>query len=160
MIVSGNAWVSFRMENVAHNISTKAPRSNRLRAVNVSKTNRSAMSNGSTILQGVDGRSPQGRRFRDLVVSYADELGGLAALSEQEVALVRHAAVVTMQSEALQVAVVNGQNVDLEQLTRLGNSLTRALGAIKARRKPKDTKSSLNSILARHRADEARDRAP
>jgi hypothetical protein len=157
-ILWGNAGVLFRMKSAAHNAKAPSPRSNRLRPVAVSKTNRSALSNGLTILRGVDGRSPEGRRFRDLVVSYADELGGAASLSEQDAALVRHAAAVTMQSEALQGAVVRGEHIDQEQFVRLGNSLTRALNALKARRKPK-AKGALDSILERHRADEARDRA-
>ena len=64
-----------------------------------------------------------------------------------------------MQSETLQAAVVRGERVDEEQFVRLGNGLVRALNALKARRKPK-AKCALDSIIARHRADEARDRAP
>jgi hypothetical protein len=63
-----------------------------------------------------------------------------------------------MQSEALQGKVVRGEHIDQEQFVRLGNSLTRALNALRARRKPK-AKGALDSILERHRADEARDRA-
>ncbi len=68
----------------------------------------------------------------------------------------RHAAAATMRSETLQAAVVRGEAIDQEQFVRLGNGLVRALNALKTRRKPK-AKSALDSILARHRADEARD---
>jgi hypothetical protein len=130
-----------------------ATRSSRLRPVAVSKKNRSAATNGIVVLEGVDGRSPEGRRFRDLVVAYAEELGGVGSLSQQDAAIVRHAAAVTMQSETLQAAVVRGERVDEEQFVRLGNGLVRALNAIKSRRKPK-TKSALSSILERHRGED------
>jgi hypothetical protein len=151
------------MKSAAPSAARPAPvaatRSSRLRPVVVSKKNRSASTNGLVVLEGVDGRSPEGRRFRDLVVAYAEELGGVEALSQQDAAIVRHAAAVTMQSEQLQAAVVRGEKIDEEQFVRLGNGLVRALNALKARRKPK-AKGALNSIIARHRADEARDRAP
>jgi hypothetical protein len=57
-----------------------ATRSSRLRPVVVSKQNRSAATNGIVVLEGVDGRSPEGRRFRDLLVAYAEEIGGVEAL--------------------------------------------------------------------------------
>ena len=112
-------------------------RPNRLRAVSVSKTNRSAMANGSTILSDVDGRSTEARRFRDLVINLAEDLGGLAGLSEHDAALVRHAATLMMQSEGMQRAAVRGEPVDTEALVRVTNALTRTLNAVNARRKPK-----------------------
>jgi hypothetical protein len=151
--------MTFASPSAARPAPVTATRSSRLRPVAVSKQNRSAATNGIVVLEGVDGRSPEGRRFRDLVVSYAEELGGVAGLSQPDAALVRHAAAVTMQSEQLQGAIVRGEHVDEEQFVRLGNGLVRALNALKARRKPK-AKTALDSILARHHADEARDRAP
>ena len=41
-----------------------------------STTNRSAVTNGSKLLVGIDGRSPTARRFRDLVEAYSAEIGG------------------------------------------------------------------------------------
>jgi hypothetical protein len=124
-----------------------------MRPVSVSIKNRSARTNGLIVLHGVDGRSPEGRRYRDLVLAYAEEIGGVASLSEQDAALVRHCACATMQSETLQAAVVRGEHIDTEQFVRLGNGLVRALNALKARRKPK-AKRSLDSILERHRGEE------
>jgi hypothetical protein len=53
-----------------------------------------------------------------------------------------------MQSETLQGKVVRGEHIDQEQFVRLGNSLTRALNALKSRRKPKADTRPLHERLA------------
>src|SRR5690349_6306455 len=46
---------------------------------------RSAVTNGTRLLEGVDQRSPAARRFRDLVTAYCDELNStLESLSESQ----------------------------------------------------------------------------
>ncbi len=133
------------------NLRTRPSRANRLRAVRVSKTNRSAISNGNTLLPGVDGRSPEGRRYRDLFLAFADELGGVEGLSEADRVLVKHCVAVAMHSEALQVRMVRGEHIGEEELTRLGNSLARAMAALRARQKPKSSVPTIAEIAARHR---------
>jgi hypothetical protein len=125
------------MKTAAHNAVATPSRPNRIFDAPVSPNNRARMSNGGTLLPGVDGRSAEGRRYRDLVCAFAAGLGGPDGLVEQDAALVRNAAAVTMKCESMQAAVVRGEHVDLEQMTRLANGLTRALNAIRARRKPK-----------------------
>ena len=88
---------------------------------------RSRLTNSLHALPGVDGRSIEARRYRDLAIAFANELGGATALGEAEQALVRQAAAMVLQAERLQGAAVRGEAVDLEQLTRLSNSATRAL---------------------------------
>jgi hypothetical protein len=39
-------------------------------------TSRSRVTNGSKFISGVDGRSAEARRFRDLAMSFADDAGG------------------------------------------------------------------------------------
>ncbi len=64
---------------------------------------RSAVSNGSRMHpKGVDGRSTQARRFKDLVTSFAAGLGDDASLNEVDRALIRNAAALTVQCERLQ----------------------------------------------------------
>lgn len=53
---------------------------------------RSRVSNGSKMVAGVDGRSVEARRYRDLTTSIADDLGGASSLTEAQRALVRLAA--------------------------------------------------------------------
>lgn len=97
---------------------------------------RSRVSNGSKLLAKVDGRSADARRYRDLVISFADDLGGVDKLTEAEKALCRQAAASIVAAERVQAEIVAGRDVDLEQLTRLTNVTTRLLGRLRARQKP------------------------
>jgi hypothetical protein len=53
-------------------------------------TTRSAVSNRSRLLDGVDGRTASARRYRDLCRAFEEELGG--SLTEVELGLVKQAA--------------------------------------------------------------------
>ena len=88
------------------------------------------------MLEGCDRRSREGRRFRDLQIAYADDLGGPDGLSEVERTLIRQAATLQIQAERVQAAVLRGEAVGEEQLTRLSNALARVLAALKTRTKP------------------------
>jgi hypothetical protein len=83
------------------------------------QTVRSAVTNDPLFLRGVDGRSMVARRYRDVAIALADDLGGQDKLSESSKILVRQAAAMTVQVEGLQSKIVSGEDVDLEQLTRL-----------------------------------------
>jgi hypothetical protein len=102
-------------------------------------TVRSATTNDPLLLRGVDGRSVVARRYRDVAIALADDLGGQDRLSEPSKILIRQAAAMTVQVEGLQSKIVSGEDVDLEQLTRLSNVLGRTLqrlGLKKPRAKP------------------------
>jgi hypothetical protein len=90
-------------------------------------TVRSALTNDPLALRGVDGRSMAARRYRDVAIALADDLGGQDKLSEPSKILVRQAAAMTVQVESLQSKIVAGEDVNLEQLTRLSNVLGRTL---------------------------------
>jgi hypothetical protein len=102
-----------------------------------STTNRSAVTNGSKLLVGIDGRSPTARRFRDLMQAFEAEIGG--DLTEVERGLVKQAAALTLRSEQMQADIVNGKPVDSDALIRISSTAKRILGAIGERagkRKP------------------------
>jgi hypothetical protein len=61
---------------------------------------------GSELLRGVDGRSAEARRYRDLTEAFRLEFG--LGSSEREMAAIRLAAALTVQSETLQAAIVRG----------------------------------------------------
>jgi len=88
---------------------------------------RSRVTNGSKLVAAVDGRSAEARRYKDVAFSLADDLGGASGLTEAQRALIRQIAAMTVQSERLQGAVLRGELVDVEQLTRLSNALSRML---------------------------------
>jgi len=83
------------------------------------------------MLPGIDGRSAAARRYRDLTIAFAADLGGPDKLSEADKALIRQAAALMVRTEDLQGAIVRGDEVDDEQIVRLTNAVARALAAIR-----------------------------
>jgi hypothetical protein len=122
----------------------------------ISATNRSAVSNRSRILDGVDGRSAGARRFRDICRSYEAEAGG--QVSEVERDLIRQAAGLTLRAEQVQAAIVRGEDVDSDQLIRLASTAKRVLEAISskaAKRKAPAAGTGLQAYLASRTAGDA-----
>jgi hypothetical protein len=115
--------------------------------------NRSRVTNGKMIA-GVDGRSAEARRYRDLCQSFADDCGGAAALTEAQRSLVRQAATLTIQGELLQGAMIRGEPVDVEQQTRVANSLSRTLHRLGVRKRA-SAKLTVHEYLERRDARRA-----
>jgi hypothetical protein len=107
---------------------------------------RSRVTNGSKLIAGVDGRTAEARRFKDVAVSLADDLGGAAALTEAQRALVKQAASLVVQSESLQGAMLRGEAISDEQMTRVANALGRTLNRL-GLRKPRAKVPSLADVL-------------
>jgi hypothetical protein len=63
---------------------------------------RSAVTNGSAVLDGVDHRSAWMRRFRDLIAQHVADMGGDDAISQSELVLIRRAAMLTLQLEMIE----------------------------------------------------------
>jgi hypothetical protein len=120
-----------------------------------STTNRSAVTNGSKLLVGIDGRSPGARRFRDLVTAYTAEINGNGELTEVERGLVKQAAALTLTAEAMQADIVNGKPVDADQLIRVTSTAKRILGAISARAaRNKPSAPTIHDLVAELGVDE------
>lgn len=102
---------------------------------------RSRVSNRRKLLDGVDGRSVKARRFRDLVADFAADLGGADVLTVADWSLIRQAAIVTVEAETMQAALLNDQAIDRNDLVRLTNASARILGVLrsKPRTKPVET---------------------
>jgi hypothetical protein len=101
-----------------------------------------------------DGRSTWARRHRQLATDFAADLGPTP--SKIDLALISHAATVTLEAEQLRAAQLNDQNIDLEQLTRLTNSLIRLRKELgqRAAAKPTDPNTALRSWLERQQEAE------
>lgn len=97
-----------------------------------SVTNRSAVTNGSRLLDGIDGRSPAARRFRDLVQAFETEIGGDQP-SELQRGLVRQAAALALRAEQLQAAIVRGEMVDDDHFIRLSGEARRLIDTLKSK---------------------------
>jgi hypothetical protein len=101
---------------------------------------RAAVSNGSSLIEGVDARSAWMRRFRDLIQDYAKDLGG--DITEAEKRLVRRAAMLTLQAEMLDAKFAEHETLarreDLEIYQRVSNSLRRLLETLGLQRRARD----------------------
>jgi hypothetical protein len=95
----------------------------------------------NNMFDGFDGRSAEARRFRDLMLAYADDAGGAAVLTEAQRGLVRSAAMLTMQAERLQAAMLAGEAVDLGQQLKIANTLSRTLSRLGRKRAARDDTS-------------------
>jgi hypothetical protein len=95
--------------------------------------NRDKVTNGKRLLNGTDQRSPHGRRFRALVQSIADDLGGMASLTEPDRVLVKQAAALMVRAEALQTAIVNGTDVDDDEVIRITGAASRIIERLRHR---------------------------
>ncbi len=94
------------------------------------RTTRSKTTNGSQLLENIDGRSPAGRRYRDLVESFTRELGEPGGPTAAQQAMVKQLAGVILHAEQLQAGIVRGEHVDLDGLVRLSNLQARLLKAL------------------------------
>src|ERR1700722_13792765 len=135
-------------------VSFSAPRSHSQDSSAVAArplTVRSASPNDPLMLRGGDGRSMVARRYRDVAIALADDLGGQDRLSEPSKILVRQAAAMTVQVESLRSKIVSGDDVDIEQLTRLSNVLGRTLQRLGIRKRA-DRKLTVSEYLERRDA--------
>src|ERR1700732_3059258 len=98
--------ISVAMENA----ETTAPVASRQRS------HRSAVSNGTRLfcVDGLDGRSQTARRFRDLVETIGNDLGGVDHLSEGQKQLIRRAATLSIMAEAMEADAVRNLAFDGE----------------------------------------------
>lgn len=114
----------------------------------LAKRARAAVSNHKDLLPGLDGRSASARRFRDLVLSYISDSGGIENCSEVRLGLIRRLASTTVAAELLEARMVNGESVDLNKLCTLASTTVRLATRLGIERQPKPVES-LASILAR-----------
>ena len=99
-----------------------------------------------------DAFSAHARRFRDLCKIYAADLGGLDKLTEADLALVRTAAGLTVESERLQCQIVDGKGVNHDAVVRLSSETRRVLERLEARsaalRQVQPEAAGLHTLLA------------
>jgi hypothetical protein len=101
---------------------------------------------------GIDGRSAEARRFRDLCHGLAADFGGAEEINEATALLIRNAATLSLHLERLQARLTAGDGDirTVTELTRLGNVHSRALRALGVKR-PKKKEPSLAEYLAAKR---------
>lgn len=118
------------------------------------KTHRSRVSNGRTLLAGVDGRSLWARRFRDLLTLHIADLGGEDAITEAERAILRRAAALMTELERLEAQFANAEGADADSLdlySRTAGNLRRLLESVGLQRRPKNVTPDLHDYIEAER---------
>jgi hypothetical protein len=116
------------------------------------KSARSAISNGKRLLPGIDNRSPWVRRCRDIIADLTSDRGGVSELSAAEASLIRRAATLSVELEALEVRFAtdgqaNGNDLDL--YARASGGLRRILETLGIHRRARSINAkSLDDVLA------------
>jgi hypothetical protein len=82
-------------------------------------------------LPRIDQRTIGAMRYRTLLDSYCAELGG--HLNEPEKALVQQIASMQLRIEQLQAAIVEGRDVDADQIIRLSSEHRRLLTSLRGK---------------------------
>lgn len=121
-------------------------------------THRSAVTNGSSVLPGVDGRSTWVRRLRDLIALHVSDLGGEDQITEAERSIVRRAATLTVELERLEAKFAQAGQAEAGELalyTTTSNTLKRLLEAVGLQRRPRDVTPDLQRYIAGQASGEA-----
>jgi hypothetical protein len=100
-------------------------------------------------VEGGDGRSPWSIRWKDLIYSHATDLGGVEALSEAQISVIRRASAMECEIERIEADMSTGEDVDLDQYGRLAGRLCRLFELIGIKRlaKPTDPTGELARAL-------------
>lgn len=99
---------------------------------------RARVSNGSEILEGIDGRTATARRFRDVLAEIISDLGGVDRLSEGQRQLARRCAMLAVECEKLEALGVAGQAINLETYGQLTDRMGRAFQRLGLKRVPRN----------------------
>src|SRR5664279_4415761 len=116
---------------------------------------RSRVSNGSAVLEGVDGRSAVARRYRDVLNELISDLGGDPSGAQSAIA--RRASALCVVCEQAEAEMVAGGILDLAEFTTAANSLRRLLSDLGLERRARDVTPSLADYIARKSTAAAQD---
>jgi hypothetical protein len=108
---------------------------------------RTKITNAKELLPDVDGRSILYKRFKDIARLVAADQGGLDALSEARVQLVRRFAATCVLAERIEADLCNGLEIDINQHTSLSMALVRLGSRIGIDRRAKHITPNLTDYL-------------
>jgi hypothetical protein len=122
-------------------------------AGNRPKPAQTRIGNGAKLLLA-DGRSTWSKRFREIVLAHCADLGSFENLSAAELAIIKRAATLQVELEALETRLANGEGkVDLAIFAQVANGMRRLLETVGIRRRARDCTPSLADIVASHHFD-------
>jgi hypothetical protein len=103
-----------------------------------------------TFVEGGDGRSAWARRWKDLILAHANDLGGIEMISEAQLSICRRAGALECELESIEMSA--SQPFDIELYARLARTLARLFELIGIKRltKPLDPTSELARALEKY----------
>jgi hypothetical protein len=103
-------------------------------------------------VEGGDGRSPWSIRWKDLIYSHATDLGGVEALSEAQISIIRRASSMECELERLEARLSVGEDIDLGEYGRLAGRLCRMFEIIGVKKlaRPLDPTGELARAFESH----------
>jgi hypothetical protein len=105
------------------------------------------VTNGRQLFIDGDARLKVSRRFRDVLASIATDLGGVDRLSEGQKQIARRCAMLSVECEIMESAVVAGQPFDLDAYGQLTDRLGRAFQRLGLKRVMHDVTPDLGAYL-------------
>ena len=118
-------------------------------------TNKSAISNGTRLLPGIDNRSVWVRRCKDIMAQLTSDRGGASECTAAEASVIRRAAVLSVELESLEVKFAKAGQASAPQLDlygRTAGNLRRLLESLQSncfsQRRARDI-TPLSDVLAR-----------
>jgi hypothetical protein len=102
--------------------------------------------NGSSLLTGVDGRTTQARRFKEIFANLAQDIGGDP--SEAQKAIAARAATLAVWCEQAEVDFASGGELDVLTYSTVSNAMRRLLSDLGLERVSRDVTPSLSDYIA------------
>jgi len=110
---------------------------------------RTKIGTGKAILSNVDGRTTEMRRYKEILSQLVSDAGGDP--SEAIMLIIRRAATIAVWCEQAEVAMANGDDLDIAEFTTATNALRRLLVDIGLERRTKDITPDLRTYVANKR---------
>lgn len=108
---------------------------------------RSRVSNGKTLLDGVDARSAVARRYRDVAAQLVSDQGGIDRCSETRVQLLRRFAACAVLAEETEASLLNGEPINVTEYALLVSTMVRVATRVGLGRRAKDVMPTLAKYL-------------
>jgi len=99
------------------------------------------------VLDDLDGRTVQVRRYKHAMTCFATDLGGEDQLTQGQLQLVRSAAGLALLRERLDAKALADKYVPIEEYTRITNALTRVVIALGLKRVSRNVTPDLETYL-------------
>jgi hypothetical protein len=129
---------------------TSRSRPDRLKVGRQKDAQKSRITNGSTLLPGIDGRSAWVRRAKDIIAAHLSDMGGEDNTSAAERSIIRRASVLTVELERLEAKFAlagEANTADLDVYARMAGNLRRLLEAVGLQRRPRDVGPTLGELM-------------